>query len=252
MKRLIQIILCITFLIPTAAIVSADDKVQGGMTIHTTKIVKEKKEKKTIDQITPGYQNIITLKYMYDIFSERKTEDFPGAFCLDYIYGYRFNNTFFLGAGIGIKYEVDLRPYGDFYSESDYMNEDFCLGREVTIPIFLHARAYLSKKRFQPFFAISAGAYIALKNCDVRFYAPNYEYGAFKGYTCIYEDDYNTSSLFIEPAFGVDYRLSSKHSISMMVGVDIHSEPRFKLESGAVKHFLGGSSALFAKIGYSF
>ncbi len=248
MKRLIQIILCITFLIPTAAIVSADDKVQGGMTIHTTKIVKEKKEKKEkrvkppkekkpLEPITPGWQHNISFGAVTDC------DQFVQLPNFNYIFGYRFNNLLYLGIGTGFNYTIDDSYYNFYSDRSSLVNGEECnLGiRSAFIPLFLHARAYFTRSRWQPFVALSTGTNIALES------------GFFKVKQNDVYRKYNGTNLFIEPMIGISCRTSSKFSINLQVGLNVQGTHKVKLiDSRHLGVYQAAKSSLSVKLGCTF
>ena len=138
---------------------------------------------------------------------------------IDYIAGYRFNNYLFAGAGIGLNY--DDEGEWDYYSTetSDFYWME--LRNMYSIPIYAHARAYLGKKRFQPFFAFSAGANIGFPTLTLGIMDSD-------GHQLIAEPVNNVTYLF-EPAFGLDVRLTSRVSINLLLGFNIHGVPRIRM-----------------------
>ena len=192
MKRLLIIVFLFSFLLPGCFELIAQDSVQGGMVIQTTTIHKKKKEKKPkkeIEPVKPGFQHSIAAA-----FNTEFDDCFRGG--LDYIAGYRFNRWLYAGVGLGLSFED-----GDDYYYYKYDD----LRPEFTVPLYLHAKAYvnLANKRYAPFFALSTGVNIAT---DLEFR----------------DEYYNPTYLFIEPAVGLSYRLTSKINTYLQLGMNLH------------------------------
>ena len=166
------------------------------------RIAKERADKREALKIEyakhiKGYESIVGLSY-----SMVGNENYVGA---NYIGGYRINNIFFAGAGVGanmrlgtpinfveIKKPLELSR-GSFY-----------------IPIYLHFRAQLLNRRCTPFVALSAGYNVSLpQQFDL-------ELTSIK---------YNASGLFINPQVGVTYRVKPKLGIYCAVGFDASMMP---------------------------
>ena len=192
MKRLLIIVFLFSFLLPGCFELIAQDSVQGGMVIQTTTIHKKKKEKKPkkeIEPVKPGFQHSLVAA-----FNTEFDDCFRGG--LDYIAGYRFNRWLYAGVGLGLSFED-----GDDYYYYKYDD----LRPEFTVPLYLHAKAYvnLANKRYAPFFALSTGVNIAT-DLEVR------------------DEYYNPTYLFIEPAVGLSYRLTSKINTYLQLGMNLH------------------------------
>lgn len=127
---------------------------------------------------------------------------------LNYIAGWRFNNTLFLGAGIGALF--------DFYDHDDYIyfrpeiqtEEQTCVdGSSWQFPLFAHMRAYLTGgKPVQFFFGLSTG-YIFEPDSRVTIYQDNIPESQYT--------NYNGGGFFVAPGLGINIRLNTK------VGFDI-------------------------------
>ena len=103
MKRILILALFFAMLLPGSDMF-AQNKVQGGMVVRKlTYHKKEKKPKKQIPPVKPGFQQSVTAAFMMGI----DADCYRGE--IDYIAGYRFNNYLFAGAGIGLNYDDSLR-----------------------------------------------------------------------------------------------------------------------------------------------
>ncbi|MDE5623300.1 MAG: hypothetical protein K2I62_01530 [Alistipes sp.] len=117
-------------------------------------------------------------------------------FGLNYIGGFRFNDTFFLGAGTGLNFKLN-NPASE--------HENGCPMRlnAVNIPLYGHFRAYFLKERITPFFALSLGGRFSTKR---TLYLP------------LGEVKYNTCGLLFNPQVGVNVRTSAKGNVYLAVG----------------------------------
>ena len=234
MKRILVLALFFAVLLPCSD-VFAQNKVQGGMVVRKlTYHKKEKKPKKKIEPVKPGFQHSVTLMGGTDF------DYFRGE--IDYIYGYRFNNRFFAGAGIGLNYDDD----GDWddYDVRTTDFDDYELRNMYSIPLYAHARAYLGKKRCLPFFAFSAGAKFGLPvkimlndSDDCTLYSETIEFVTY----------------LFEPAFGLDVRLTSRASINLQLGATIYGVPRLRLSDSTHAQIYQKATCDFAiKLGCTF
>ena len=108
----------------------------------------------------------------------------PFPITLNYMLGYRFNNWFSLSAGVGFAYEVfgDIRNDADFFERCNGIKLEDYEGingygsyesyENFYIPVYLNAKAYLTKTKIQPMVSVSGGLYLypkALDNPDLMF-----------------------------------------------------------------------------------
>lgn len=116
-------------------------------------------------------------------------------FNLSMINGYRFNDTFFAGIGVGVGYSnalngVDISTLGittEFRTEA------------ILIPIYANIKANLSKdNKISPFLSLNIGYTI-----DVNQYLKD------------------APGFFIQPNFGVDFKITDKTSIYGLVGFNL-------------------------------
>ena len=108
---------------------------------------------------------------------------------VEYLGGYRFNNTFFVGAGTGILFH--------FKGNRNLVN----------IPLYANAKAYIGKSRLQPYFSLSVGGNFSTK----RTYVGIFEVG--------------TSQFFVTPGIGLDVRFKSGSAISLQAGLQLITTP---------------------------
>ena len=181
------LLLAIGLLLP---IVASAQLITSAQTIT----VKEKKPEKPLH-----YEQLIEFTAATDF--QDKGGD-RSVYGLEYIGGIRFNNLFFLGAGIGLNFHSfsdDLElPYQGGYG---YYCPD-APENLVSVPLYLHTRLYFTHTRCQPFFALSIGGQITgIKNA--------------KGLADAY---YNPSCFMLSPQLGVNYQLNDKTSMYLTVG----------------------------------
>ncbi len=145
----------------------------------STIITKTKKEKKVLDPVKAGMQQEVSIE------AGGFTDDLDILLGVNYMIGYRFNNTLFLGGGIGGGYNDDN---GKMFAQA-----------------FADIRAYLTKTRAQPFFELAVG-YISLKSEDDYYY-----------------EKYNDADkgLMIAPQFGINCRLSNRIGLNFGIGAKL-------------------------------
>lgn len=160
----------------------------------------------TIEKLSPtkrGYQSNISVSYAI-VNPKSRSFDLTVA----YIGGFRFNNTFFLGAGAEIEY-ADFTRSHVLENESGY----YLPRNKVSLPLLAHFRIYFLKNRISPFFALSGGYIIGLPN-NKKF---EYNDGKRVRYTC--------GTPFAEPILGVNSRISHKTSLFISFGYRLFGLP---------------------------
>ncbi|HHX67815.1 MAG TPA: hypothetical protein GX708_07145 [Gallicola sp.] len=114
---------------------------------------------------------------------------------LSMINGYRFNNTFYAGIGVGVGYSDALNGV-DISTENvttEYRTE------AILIPIFAHIKFNLNKdNKISPFLSLNAG-YTLDANQYLR----------------------DAPGFYLQPNFGVDNKLTDKTSIYGLVGLNL-------------------------------
>lgn len=248
MKRLLFILLFFCFLLPQAGFSQGYDNISGGMTIETVKIkekVKKKRVRKPLKPIEPGLQHNVTWGMYVHPKGDLINID------LDYIAGYRVNKYLYAGAGIGLDFNLNGGYVRRLHTISYYDLNNFYIPR-FSIPLYIHCRIYMSKKRFQPFFALSMGGDIRL---PLREEAEVYGGGEYYGNaTLLTNVKFSTSGLFMEPMLGLDVRLSSKVSINLQLGSKISSLPyELKITDPTHAYIANGTIPNFSfKLGCTF
>ena len=204
MKRLVLFLSIASLSSPFISVAQNQDKVTGAMVVHTTETivkqpvvtpkeesVKEKKKLKAVE-IKRGYQQEVSFAYSFlsNLYSVEDKENIVNQINLNYIGGYRFNHHFFVGIGTGLDFaaSMNFKPLvlSDLYAEFadadhckvgdrvyDHYNECVyggCLPiQKVSIPLYVHLRAYFTKTKWSPFLAFSAGMRIsASKTMDIH------------------------------------------------------------------------------------
>lgn len=181
----------------------------------TTK-TKVKKERKILPPVTPGYEQSIEATFStFDLTGKAESN---GQFGVDYIGGYRFNNYFYAGIGVGLCFNTAttapiLYDYSGWY-DNDYRLR-YVYENTFKVPLYLYARVYMTKTRCQPFFALSIGGQISGRRTIIN--------------TTDFEDlddwSYSSSSFFINPQLGVNYRITEKYSLYLTAGLMARTAP---------------------------
>lgn len=124
---------------------------------------------------------------------------------VEYIAGYRINNHYLVGLGVGANLGLGIE------------NSTLCLGEycilsrgDYYFPVFAHFRANIINGRFSPYAALSAGVNIGMPQTL---------------FLDLVETKYNTLGAFINPQVGVSYRLTPKFGIFAAVGLNCFTAP---------------------------
>lgn len=195
--------------------------IKSSQTITTkTQIKKEKvkKERKILPPVTPGYEQ--SIEATVSTFDLTGKAEYDFQFGVDYIGGYRFNNYFYAGIGVGLCFNTATSTpvFEDFRSWSghvyEYRLEHVC-ENVFKVPLYLYARVYVTKTRCQPFFALSIGGQISGRKTIIN--------------NTDFEDldnkSYSSSSFFINPQLGVNYRITEKYSLYLTAGLMARTAP---------------------------
>ena len=124
---------------------------------------------------------------------------------VEYIAGYRINNHYFVGLGVGTNLGFGIE------NSTLWLGEYGKLSRgDYYFPVFAHFRANIINGRFSPYAALSAGVNIGMPqtlSLD------------------LVKTKYNTLGAFINPQVGLSYRLTPKFGIFAAVGLNCFTAP---------------------------
>ena len=221
MKRLVITIFLFLLFLPSCNVLMAQDKGFGGMVIETKKSdnIKNKGNKQVSLECKTGFQQSAT----FSVLSEFNN---CCRFSIDYIAGWRFNKCLYAGIGAGVDFQTfDYYGYTSVLELMDEPGDDVRSG--FTIPLYAHLRAYIGKKRWQPFVALSAGVDIAVSDnyVEIRTSSRDLDGGPY----FLYGGKCNTTSFFVEPMVGLDFRLSSLVSLNVQLGANMHGVTYLKM-----------------------
>lgn len=197
------------------------------------------KEKRKLEPVKPGYQQSI-------VFPVHSNIDNFFSTAIIYEGGYRFNNRFYFGIGVGFEYFLETAWHENYYSfyrdRYNSKKSDECDMGDVAIPLYATMRIYMSKKRFQPYFTIMAGGRLGLFDEEVDIYTGSKSVNK----------KYSTSSYMLEPGFGFDWRLSNKIALNFQMGYSLQSTPNFEGDRMRGKILYKPLSLLSARLGLTF
>lgn len=174
MKKILVAILMtgISLSVSAQMVIPRTDNISVSSTIVT--------KKKTVF-LEKGFQQFVELG------SKISLGDSKGATGANYIGGYRFNNYFYAGAGVGLEFAHDvaegvkenvgesLNFYYSYSSDEEYviMEElginQYGLLNTVAVPLYLHLRGYYMIDKWTPYSSLSIGGILAPK--ENGFYA---------------------------------------------------------------------------------
>ena len=186
MKHLIMIFAALALLpfISDAQIVIKKTQDKSMSSVSATVVKKNViyKERKLYDAKV-GFQQFVELSPKFDFLEEEY-----GHTGIHYIGGWRFNNWIYAGVGTGLEFAhyvakgakaamgddvvtYTYSKYGDDYFTSydigiESMNG--CFNR-VSIPLYLHCRAYYMRTKWAPYSSISFGGRLAPRDCGCYF-----------------------------------------------------------------------------------
>ena len=216
MKRIYVITLLLSLFLPggTELFAQNNGRVTGGLIMETTTIHKKEK---------PVKQPVVKKKSMYQqsvYLNSHSDFDDCGSIGFDYVGGARINRYFFLGFGVGLRYEIGDDEYNE-YNGYNRMLMRPC----ATLPLYLNTKIYMGRKSCQPFFGISAGGNIALTSAHVEwseyYYYSKYNYGYY-----YYDEEHGLSTAFFEPTFGVEFPVGKRTKMDFQIGVNVHGVHR--------------------------
>lgn len=124
---------------------------------------------------------------------------------VEYIAGYRINNHYFVGLGVGANLGFGIE------NSTLWLGEYGKLSRgDYYFPVFAHFRANIINGRFSPYAALSTGVNIGMPQTL---------------FLDLVKTKYNTLGAFINPQVGLSYRLTPKFGIFAAVGLNCFTTP---------------------------
>ena len=170
-------------------------------------IEKRRKHKEWLKSISSPIQPRFEQMLLAD-FSWIPGEYVDAALGLNYIAGYRINNTFFLGAGVGFLYDFngDDGYHGYIHDLPEYLN-----GSYYQFPLFGYLRVYFTGGKPVQFYMGAMAGYIFEPDAESEFRS-----GTYGNYVYEYVP-YNASSFFFSPGMGINIRTSSKFGLDVSV-----------------------------------
>ena len=175
--------------------------------IEAEKIRKEYARKQS------GFASMIDVSYRMPIGS-----DFSSNLGLSYTAGYRLNNAIYVGAGVGLNYFTNNKP---LQLAVDAPQGVVLSPSAISIPVFAYFRANFVNGRFSPFFALAAGYELAGKQTL---------------HLDLYDVEYATSSFFVNPQLGINFRTTLTTSIYLAVGFQGYVTPCCPSHTGYNAH----------------
>lgn len=119
------------------------------------------------------------------------------TFGISMINGYRINDYFFIGAGVGYEYLNGLYYHnyeykGSIIGSTSYDSYDV----RNNIQLFGRVKANLTNTKVSPFLSVDLGYNLGLSSNDIKM----------------------ANGLLFQPSFGCDFKISNKQSIYVMLG----------------------------------
>ena len=143
-----------------------------------------------------GYGSFIDASWAIDSYSLMMSGG------LHYIGGYHFNNCIYLGVGAGINLAQTYEWDGQ---------ESVLSYNAWNVPVYAHLRTNFVNRRCAPYFALSAGYQISTR----REFPMPFDQSVY----------YKTSSIFVNPQLGINFRINPKHSVYVAVGATLFQRP---------------------------
>ena len=173
MKKSIFIALLVALMLPAIASAQLITSAQT-ITVKEKRVVEDGRYEQSID---------IPIATNFD-------DDNTNYIGVNYIGGYRFNDMFFLGAGVGINFNLYYQEYDGSSVYSDGSGHAWTFDNLVSVPLYAHARLYLRGNKCQPFFSLSIGGFLSVD----------------RKIEDLHDVSYNPSMFFANPAVGLNFR----------------------------------------------
>ena len=157
---------------------------------------REAKAKPWKEASLKGYGSFVDASWAIDAYSLMMSGG------LHYIGGYHFNNCIYLGAGTGI----NLAQTYEWNSQEQQLSPN-----SWNVPVYAYLRTNFINNRCSPFFALSAG----------------YQFSTRREFAMPFGQKvkYKTSTIFVNPQLGVDFRINPKHSVYVAAGATLFQRP---------------------------
>ncbi len=162
-----------------------------------------------------GFESMVDLSYFIGL-----GKQYPHL-GVTYTAGYRLNNLLYVGGGAGVDYNIGAQAVTTKYGDGAL--RPFV----VSVPIYAYFRANFLNRRCSPFFALAAGGRVSGKQTM---------------HLDLLDVKYNTSSLFVNPQLGVNFRTTTNSSIYCAVGFNGFSTPhcvKFTEYNATIKYKFG-------------
>lgn len=166
--------------------------------------------KKALDPVARGYQSDVRIGVMSLGYHGQTTIE------ATYAGGYRFGNTLYIGAGVGVNYNT----WSGQYVEPEHYGKHKQFGipsAKITVPLFAQIRVYFLKSRISPFVDATGGVMLT-SGGEVGYGYRGYYEGSE------YRDEYEKTAKYGRSmgygtlSLGVNYRMTDKSSVYLLVG----------------------------------
>ena len=131
-------------------------------------------------------------------------------FGINYAYGYRFNNYIYWGVGAGINIYFSAIQNNFVYYDAHQYGDHALNPNNISIPVYTYFRSNFTNRRCSPFFALAAGIDFSPR--------PTINIG-------VVDVKYCTSTPYINPQLGVNFRTTTKQSIYFSTGMLLRAIP---------------------------
>lgn len=169
----------------------------------------QKKESRKIKREELQLGNYIGYRGIFDVSSVFNAFDDEYVLSASLINGVNLGAHCYLGVGLGIEY----------HNFDFYVSEHYVINEYITAPVFLNVRVpFLKNRRVSPYLSLNVGYSIGITDMIVE----GFEYSKFWNVDFWHYQHVNSSSMYIEPSFGLDIRVKKKNSIFVAFTVPVH------------------------------
>ena len=118
------------------------------------------------------------------------------TFGANFITGYRFNNSFYIGAGVGYTYLEGLY-YSSYEYVSKYNSQKYdSYDARSNLQIFVRTKLNLTSTKISPFILVDLGGTFGLTSNEIKM----------------------ANGFIYEPAIGVDFKINENQTVYVMLG----------------------------------